>query len=90
MFLFFDRFIVYFTESRSRIHVDLKSRSYIEFRVYCFSADFQAQEWWQEQAQPWSREPHQVLQLREMLPQGTISLSLSLNRFPMLDLDDSE
>ena len=41
--------------------------------VICFiCADFQAQERWQEQAQPWSCEAHQVFQLREMLSQGCV------------------
>jgi hypothetical protein len=40
------------------------------------SADFQAQERWTQQARPWTRQVHPLLQLRQMLPQG-ISLNFS-------------
>lgn len=42
--------------------------------------DFQAQEWRAQQARPWPREVHPLLQLRKVLPQGTVSDSSCLAR----------
>jgi hypothetical protein len=45
----------------------------------CFSfADFQAQEWWSQQARPWPRQVHPLFQLRQMLPQGISSIPYPL------------
>lgn len=51
----------------------LRSIDSLNLRLF-FCADFQAKEWWPQQARPWTCQVHPLLQLRQMLPQGPLSL----------------